>query len=137
MIFTVTAKGHKLISAKHKSTLEITKENYLTEKGDCIIGISSNFSASEFPDWLKEYLKNENKIIIEIECENLKDKIIAMGSKYLTFKDNKSFVIRKSNYIDDRTVAIKANKAARDIDRRIIDLLKLEKEIKIIFKIFK
>ncbi|MEM4819277.1 MAG: DUF371 domain-containing protein, partial [Nanopusillaceae archaeon] len=66
-----------------------------------------------------------------------KDKIIAMGSKYLTFKDNKSFVIRKSNYIDDRTVAIKANKAARDIDRRIIDLLKLEKEIKIIFKIFK
>ncbi|MEM1684399.1 MAG: DUF371 domain-containing protein [Nanopusillaceae archaeon] len=137
MIFIVTARGHKLISAKHKSTLEITKENYLTEKGDCIIGISSNFSASEFPDWLKEYLKNENKIIIEIECENLKDKIIAVGSRYLTFKDNKSFVIRKSNYIDDRTVAIKSNKAARDIDRRIIDLLKLEKEIKIIFKIFK
>ncbi|MEM1687863.1 MAG: DUF371 domain-containing protein [Nanopusillaceae archaeon] len=136
MIFTVIARGHRLISAKHRSTLEVTKENYLTDRGDCIIGMSSNFSASEFPEWLKEYLKNENKVIIEIECENLKDRIIAKGSKNLTFKDDKSFVIRKSNYIDNRTVAINADKAAKDIDRRIIEQLKLEKEIKIIFKKF-
>jgi len=133
MKFIVRAKGHKLISATHKSTFEITKENYLTERGNCIIGISANYSAREFPAWLKEYLREGKKIIIEIKVGNLSDFIEAYGNKELTFKDNKSFVIRKSNYIDDRTVAIKSNKAAIDIDRRIIELLKMEKELEIIF----
>jgi len=133
MRFIVKARGHKLISATHKSTFEVTKENYLTERGNCIIGISAEYSASEFPDWLKEYLKEENKVIIEIRVEGFSDFIEAYGSKNLTFKDEKSFVIRKSSYIDDRTVAIRSNKAAIDIDRRIIELLKMEKELEVIF----
>jgi len=133
MKFIVRAKGHRLISATHKSTFEITKENYLTERGNCIIGISANYSASEFPDWLKEYLREGKRIIIEIRVDDLSDFVEAYGSKDLPFKDNKSFVIRKSTYIDDRTVAIRSNKAAIDINRRIIELLKMEKELEIIF----
>jgi len=133
MKFTVRAKGHRLISATHKSTFEVTKENYLTERGTCIIGISADHAAKDFPSWLKEYLKNGKEIIIEIRVDDLSDFVRAYGSDKLTFKDDKSFVIRKSNYIDDRTVAIMSNKAAIDIDRRIIELLKMEKEMEIIF----
>jgi len=133
MKFTVRAKGHKLVSATHKSTFEVTKENYLTERGICIIGISADHAAKDFPNWLKEYLKSGKEIIIEIRVDELNDFIRAYGSDKLTFKDDKSFVIRKSNYIDDRTVAIMSNKAAIDIDRRIIELLKMEKEMEIIF----
>jgi len=133
MKFIVKARGHKFISATHKSTFEVTKDNYLTKRGNCIIGISAEYSANEFPDWLKEYLKGGNKIMIEIKVEGLSDFIEAYGSRELTFNDKRSFVIRKSSYIDDRTVAIRSNKAAIDIDRRIIELLKMEKELEIIF----
>ncbi|RDD52684.1 DUF371 domain-containing protein [Nanoarchaeota archaeon NZ13-N] len=133
MKFIIKAKGHRLISSTHETTFEVTKDNYLTEKGTCIIGISAEYSAREFPDWLKEYLIEGNKVIIEIVVEGLRDLVIGYGSKDLRFRDDRSFVIRKSRYIDDRTVVINANKAAKDIDRRIIELLKMEKELKIIF----
>ncbi|MGB9674949.1 MAG: DUF371 domain-containing protein, partial [Nanopusillaceae archaeon] len=42
MKFVINVKGHKLVKATHKSTLEITKDNFLTERGDCIIGINSS-----------------------------------------------------------------------------------------------
>ncbi|HIP75502.1 MAG TPA: DUF371 domain-containing protein, partial [Thermococcus paralvinellae] len=34
--------GHENIKATHKSTLEITKEDFLTPRGDCIICIKAD-----------------------------------------------------------------------------------------------
>ena len=129
MKLVIKAKGHKLIKATHKSTLEITKENFLTEKGDCIIGINSTHSVKDLPQDLKEHLLNEGKIKIEIKVDDLIDIIIAYGSKNLKLSNEKSIVIRKSDYIDDRTLAIYSNKSAKDIDRRIIEKLKEEKDL--------
>ena len=42
-ILTFLAFGHKNITANHKTTLEFTKENSVTKKGDCIIGVNSDF----------------------------------------------------------------------------------------------
>ncbi|MEM5832867.1 MAG: DUF371 domain-containing protein, partial [Candidatus Aenigmatarchaeota archaeon] len=59
-------------------------------------------------------------------------------SPALKLTNDKSIVIRKSDYIDDRTAAILSTKAAIDIDRRIIEKLKNEnKQFKIIFEIEK
>ena len=38
----IEAKGHPNISAKNKKTFEITKENWLTERGDCIVAVGAN-----------------------------------------------------------------------------------------------
>ena len=46
-----------------------------------------------------------------------------MGHPKLSIEDNTSIVIRKSGYIDDRTVAIYSNKASRDISRRLVNSL--------------
>jgi len=117
--------GHKNIKATHKSTLEFTKENYVTEKGDCIIAIKTDCAATDLPKRLKNILKDDNtRIIIKLKAGRLNDTIYAYGSKKLSLKSNISIVIRKSNYIDDRTIAIRSNKAAKDIDRRIIKYLK-------------
>jgi len=119
------AYGHRNIKATHKSTLEFTKEDNVTEKGDCIIAIKSDYSANDLPDNLKNLLKNnDTKVIIELKIDNLKDTIYAYGSEKLTLKSNISIVIRKSNYIDDRTIAIKSDKAAININRKIIKHLK-------------
>ncbi|MGC9132970.1 MAG: DUF371 domain-containing protein [Nanopusillaceae archaeon] len=129
MKLVIKARGSKLIKATHKSTLEITKENFLTERGDCIIGINSTHSVKDLPNDLKDYLLNEGKIKIEIKVDDLIDNLIAYGSKNLKLTDEKSIVIRKSNYIDNRTFAIYSNKSAIDINRKIVEKLREEKEL--------
>jgi len=96
MKLVIKAKGNKLIKATHKSTLEITKDSFLTERGDCIIGISSNYSVKDLPEDLKDHLLNEGKIKITIKVDDLIDDIIAYGSKRLLLTNDKSIVIRKS-----------------------------------------
>ena len=36
------AYSHANVIGSHKTTIEITKDNYLTKKGDCIVGINSS-----------------------------------------------------------------------------------------------
>jgi hypothetical protein len=132
MKLVIKARGNKLIKATHKSTLEITKDNFLTERGDCIIGINANYSAKDLPEDLKDHLLNEGKIKIVIKVDDLIDDIIAYGSKNLLLTNDRSIVIRKSNYIDDRTLAINSNKSAIDIDRKLIEELRKEKDMEFI-----
>ncbi|MEM7818322.1 MAG: DUF371 domain-containing protein, partial [Candidatus Aenigmatarchaeota archaeon] len=62
----------------------------------------------------------------------------AFGSPALKLTNDKSIVIRKSDFIDDRTAVILSNKAAIDIDRKIVEKIKNpNKQIKIIFEIEK
>ena len=133
MEFVIKAKGHKNISATHKTTLEITKVNYLTPTGHCIIGIGADKSMIDFSEDFKEKLRNAKKIIVEIEVEGLKEVIIGEGHEDLILNHPTDIVIRKSNYICPRTLMINANKSAKDINREIVKKLKEGKEL--IFKI--
>ncbi|MEO2117624.1 MAG: DUF371 domain-containing protein [Methanocaldococcus sp.] len=133
MEFIIKAKGHKNVSATHKTTLEITKENYLTPTGHCIIGIGADKSMIDFSEDFKEKLRNAKKIIVEIEVEDLKEVIVGEGHKDLILNHPTDIVIRKSNYICPRTLMINANKSAKDINREMVKKLKEGKEL--IFKI--
>ncbi|WP_017981085.1 DUF371 domain-containing protein [Methanocaldococcus villosus] len=133
MEFIIKAYGHKNVSAKHKTTLEITKEDYLTKRGDCIIGIKANKSMLDFPDELKNKIREGGKFRIEIEVDGLKEIIEGYGHRDLLMTHPTDIVIRKSSYICPRTLMIKANKGARDINREIVKKLQEGKEL--IFKI--
>jgi len=115
--------GHKNLLATHKTTLEITKDNFLTKRGDCIIGIKSNKGAKDLSDFTKSFLRSENKVIIRIIVDDIEERFFAYGSKYLTFLSENSIVIRKSSFVDDRTIAIFSEKAAKDINRLIVEKL--------------
>ncbi len=126
----ITAYGHPNIKATHRSTLEITTEDYLTPRGDCIIAIKADKAAKHLNPRLKNLLKKDNTIlIIQLQTQDTKDTIIAQGHKNLTLTSPTSIVIRKSTYIDDRTIAIKANKAAKNINRKLINYLKNKQQI--------
>ena len=121
----LVAKGHINIKSTHKTTFEITKDKYVTLKGDCIIGICSNKSVSELSPKFKEKLRNDNTIlVIFLKTQNYEDIVLAHGSSKLKLTNSSSIVIRKSSFIDDRTIGIRANKAACDLNRRMIDELK-------------
>lgn len=120
----IIAYGHPNITATHKTTFEITKEESLGKEGSCIIGVRANKACNDLSEEFKNALKEGKKVEIRIEVEEISDKIIAFGSPALKMSDEKSIVIRKSDYIDKRTLAILADKAACDIKREIIERMK-------------
>jgi hypothetical protein len=121
LIFTV--KGHENIISTHKSTWQITKEEHLTQQGDCIIGVGSKIACIDLPDWLKEHLQNEGKIKIEMKVGELQLVGMAEGHRELTFGNKVDMVIRKSTYISPRTVAINSSIVAKDLPWPMIKLL--------------
>ena len=116
--------GHFNISGKHESTIEFTKENFLTPRGDCIIGIKSTKSFIDFNPKILKLLKFKTKITCILEIEELKEKIEGYGHPELTHLDKTSMVIRKSQFKCNRTLMIKANKASQDLNRDLINQLK-------------
>ena len=119
------AYGHEAIKATHKSTLEITKDPFLTERGDCIIGIRSSMACNDLPNNMKNLIKsNDARVILVIDVDGFREYIFGYGSEKLTLKSDTSMVIRKSTYIDDRTLMIRANKSARDISRKLVNSIK-------------
>lgn len=115
------ARGHELISAIHKTTLEITKDNYLTKRGDCIIAIASEKACRDLNEELKNLIRKDgSRIKVILQCKGLIEIVEGYGSSKLSLNDDRSIVIRKSSYFDDRTLAISSNKAARDLSRDFV-----------------
>jgi hypothetical protein len=120
----IHCRGHENVRATHRSTLEFTKEDYLTPRGDCILCIEADKGINDLSNEFKAALRAGKKLLIRIKVGDLVDEVLAEGSPGLILDHDFSMVVRKSDYIDARTLAIRANKAARDIDRKIVELLK-------------
>ena len=117
-------KGHPNVLATHPRTIEITKDNYLTKEGDCIVGINANKACNDINPKLRSLITQDNiPIKFEIIVGNLSFEIIGRGNSKLTLSNAHDLVIRTSNYISTRTVSINCNKAAIHIPRDIIMLL--------------
>jgi hypothetical protein len=125
----ILAYGHENIQASHKTTFEITKEAQLSRRGDCIIAVSANKTMTDFSSEFKEKLRKENaKITIRIEAGDIGEAVNAFGSPRLILAHRTDIVVRKSNYICNRTLAIQADKAACDLSRRLVEKLKNPKQ---------
>ena len=122
--------GHPNVLAEHKTTLEFTTENNIAHKGDCIIGVHSSKTLKEINEKMKEEMKKEgSKIFVKIKVNGLEEYVEGEGSPELDFSDKGAIIIRKSSFKCPRTLMINSNKAARDISRDIIELMKDESSI--------
>jgi len=122
---TIRARGHENVTARHKTTLEFTKEEHLTPRGDCIIAVGADRGLQEFPEEFKDLLKNDDAILeITIECDGISETVMAKGHRDLTLTHPTDMVVRKSDFICDRTLAIGADKASIDLDRGLVEKLK-------------
>lgn len=135
MEFSFTAQGHKNVTSKHKSTFEITTDENLTLKGDCIIGVKSKTTLNDIPEEIRKEIQTDNREIrIILESENYNDEIIGYGSSKLTLNHPTDMVCRKSDFTCNRTLIINANKAAKDLDENLINELKQSSKLKITIK---
>ncbi len=117
--------GHENVLSTHPTTLEFTKDDSLTPKGDCILGVCATKGLSEFSDEFKKKIKDEKvKVIVDIEACGVKDVVSGFGYPDITLSDAKDIVIRKSGFVCGRTLCVHADKAAADVDKRIVEHLK-------------
>jgi hypothetical protein len=119
------ARGHANITAKHATTLEITKGIDLTKNGDCIIAVGATKGLAELSETFRILCADDNaKIILEINAAAIMEIVHGRGSSSFTLSHHEDIVARKSSQVTDRTLIIEADKAARDINRKLVRALR-------------
>ena len=123
------AFGHENIQAIHPSTLMFTKETCLSTTGDCIAAIATDKALADLNQEFKDKLKkSDTKLTIIIEADGLTAEVKAFGSPKLILTHPTDMVVRKSEYICNRTLAINADKSSNDLPRELVQKLKNPKQ---------
>lgn len=136
MIFKLKSKGHKNVTSHHKSTFEITKDGEIGPTADCIVGTSADQSMCDFPDEFKAKIADSStEITVILNTENGHDEIHGWGHEDLTLTHPTDIVCRTSDFTCSRTLMIRADKAARDLDENLIEDLKNEKVMEVTIKL--
>jgi hypothetical protein len=121
--------GHENILATHRTTLEFTKDKRLSKKGDCIIAVAVDKALADLSPRFKANLRKPNaKLTIIIEAGGIAELVQAHGAQQLILSHPTDAVIRKSDYVCGRTLAVRADKTANDLSRELVEKLKNPKQ---------
>jgi hypothetical protein len=124
----ISFHGHSMVLALHPTTIEITTDEHLTRKGDCIVGVGADVGCAGLSDGTKQILRGEGyPVSIRLVVQGEAFALTARGDPRLTLTNPHDIVIRKSEYVSDRTLALGADAAAKDIPRSMVRALKGEK----------
>lgn len=128
----IHARGHKNITAIHRTTFEFTKDIDISKRADCIIAVGADKAAADLSPQFKALArKKDAEIAVEISVENLHETISGRGGEELSFSHPRDLVGRRSAYTCERTLMVHANKAAIDLNRSLVEKLKLGASITI------
>ena len=127
--------GHPNIQSAHAKTIEITKDEHLTPRGDCIIGVKANKACADLDESLKHRLKSNSAVVrIEIMIGDDSFLIKGRGDERLSLLNVQDIVIRKTNFVCPRTMSILCDGASSDVPRKLVKMLQ-NQEAKGIFRI--
>jgi hypothetical protein len=119
------ARGHDSVLATHRSTFEITKDAHLTHRGDCVVAVAADKGVRDLSDELKRILrKPSSKLTIVLQAGQERVVVEASGTPELVLSHPRDIVIRKSNFTCNRTLAVNANKIAKDFPRKFVQQLR-------------
>ncbi len=122
---TVTFRGHPMVRSTHPTTVEVTTEEHLTEKGDCIIGVGASKGCEQLDTRVKERLRRkESRVTIRLLVGSHSFELRAVGDPRLELSHPCDIVIRKSEFFSDRTLAVRSSAAAKDLPRDLVRMLK-------------
>ena len=125
VIEVIYARGHANVESTHKTTFQITREPFLSKRGDCVIAVAATKGAMDLSSKFKETARRERaQITVIIEVDNVKGVVKAQGSARLTFTHPDDLVVRKSSYVCGRTLAINADNAVKDLSRKLVEKLR-------------
>lgn len=118
----ITACGHENIRGTHATTIEITREEHLTKRGDCIVGVRASHTLADIRDSLLPLRGCHVTLLISVD--DLVDTVTGYVHPDLKFTDDKVIILRKSSFLCPRTLLIHTDKAARDLNRELVEKMK-------------
>ena len=120
---TIEFRGHKNILGTHRNTLEITKESEISRRADCIVGVEATKSCADLDTRILNHLRSNGRMEFRLSVSGFNFDFFGFGSQNLQLTDDKEVVLRKSDFISPRTLAIHCDAAAIDLPRKLIKLL--------------
>lgn len=118
MRFEFNCYGHRNILALHRNTIEFTKDKDLSKEGDCILGVKADFDTNE----LFKFLKKVENIKVTLKADDISDEFFCKINK--DFNDEHEIVFRITEFKSERTLGIKTTKAAKDLNKELVDKMK-------------
>lgn len=114
-----------MVRALHPTTIELTTEEHLTARGDCIVGVRSEKGCLQLSQNVKERLASgEALVLFRLTVGDMTFRWTARGDLALTLTHPRDMVVRKSKFISDRTLAVGSSAAAKDIPRKMVAALR-------------
>jgi len=130
---TIRAKGHGNITARHKTTLQITKDAHISRRADCVVGVLADKALVDLSSEVRAALRtNDAEVRFTMFTGHAHEVVTGFGSADLAQSDANDIVVRKSGFRSGRTLMLGADKAAADLDRRFVEKLKKCEDIIII-----
>jgi hypothetical protein len=117
--------GHPNVQSLHARTVEVTKEEHLSLKGDCIIGVRADKACADLDEKVRRRLMQDGTAVkIEIIVGGHAYTIAGSGDSRLTLKNAHDIVIRKTSFVCPRTLSVRCDRASSDLPREMVGLLK-------------
>jgi hypothetical protein len=86
--------------------------------------VSADKAVNNLSEQFKSAIRGKNvRVTILIEVDGIMDVVNASGNPMLILSDSADMVVRKSDYICNRTLAVHADKAACDLSRKLVERL--------------
>lgn len=105
--------------------MELTTEDFLTKQGTCIVGVQAKQNLIGLTSEIRQLATLETtKIVLMMEVDGIREQVTGTGGSNLTYTDPVSMVARTSSFQCGRTLMINADKAASDLSREFVNLLK-------------
>ena len=124
MGLVIKAKGHPMVTARHRTTFMITKDEEIGPNGDCIIGVRAERSSAELDPKLKKLIVSGAPLTIILRVGGLSERVRAWGHPSITLDHTTDIVVRKSRFVCGRTLAVGADKAASELSRQFVKALR-------------
>jgi len=121
----IVARGHPRILATHRTTFEVTKDERLTERGDCIVAVKSTKGAKDLSPEFRRLARNDSaKITVVLNADGRREISIGRGTRQLSFTHPSDLVVRKSGFVCGRTLMTHSNKSASDFSCSFVNELR-------------
>ena len=126
----IRCRGHPLVLGTHPTTFEVTREDHLTENGNCIIGIAADKGCAGLSPSFKDVLAHDEAVLISrLASEGVVVEIQSCGSSRFTLDHPTDMVWRKSTFVCSRTIGIMSDRVALTLPRELMENLARGKEM--------
>jgi uncharacterized protein len=121
----IRCRGHPLVSSRHPTTFEVTKDEHLTAAGDCIVGVGADRGAADLPGAFRKALAQEGAVLVTtLRCDGLEVEVRSEGHPGLVLDHPTDLVWRRSEHVCGRTIGIRSDYVARTLPRELVDRLR-------------